>query len=66
MPCKEKDNPNIVTILETYTSGEAYRKHIASEHFQHYKQGTLNMVKDLKLIDQTLVNEHNVVKNYIE
>lgn len=63
---QEKDNPNIVTILETYTSGEAYRKHIASEHFQHYKQGTLNMVKDLKLIDQTVVNEHNVVKNYIE
>ncbi len=63
---QEKDNPCIVTILETYASGEAYRKHIASEHFRHYKQGTLKMVKDLKLIDQTVVNEHNVVKNYIE
>ncbi len=63
---QEKDNPCIITILETYASQEAYKKHIASEHFQHYKQGTLKMVKDLKLIDQTAVNERNVIKNYIE
>ena len=63
---REKDNPCIITILETYASGEAYSKHIASKHFRHYKQGTLKMVKDLKLIDQTVVNERNVLKNYIE
>ncbi len=63
---QEKDNPNVVTILETYVSQESYRRHVASEHFQHYKQGTLKMVKDLKLIDQTMVNEHNVIKNYIK
>ena len=63
---QEKDNPCHITILETYASQEAYRKHIASEHFQHYKQGTLKMVKDLKLIDQTAVNERNVIKNYID
>ena len=63
---QERDNPCIVTILETYASQEAYKKHIASEHFQHYKQGTLKMVKDLKLIDQTAVNERNVIKNYIK
>ncbi len=62
---QEKDNPCIITILETYSSQEAYRKHIASEHFLHYKQGTLKMVKDLKLIDQTAVNDRNVIKNYI-
>ena len=63
---QEKDNPCHITILETYASQEAYRKHIASDHFQHYKQGTLKMVKDLKLIDQTAVNERNVIKNYID
>ena len=62
---QEKDNPCHITILETYSSQEAYKKHIASEHFQHYKQGTLKMVKDLKLIDQTAVNERNIIKNYI-
>lgn len=62
---QEKDNPNIVTILETYASEEAYRKHIASAHFQRYKQGTLKMVKKLKLLDQNIVNERNTIKNYI-
>lgn len=38
---QEKDNPCNITILETYASQEAYRKHIASAHFQKYKQGTL-------------------------
>ena len=63
---QEKDNPCHITILETYSSQEAYRKHIASDHFRHYKQGTLKMVKDLKLIDQTAVNERSVIKNYID
>ncbi len=63
---QEKDNPNVVTILETYASQEAYHKHIASPHFQHYKQGTLKMVKNLKLVDQNAVNERNVVNNYIK
>ncbi len=63
---QEKDNPNVVTILETYSSQAAYNQHIASSHFQHYKQGTLKMVKDLKLVDQTVVNEHNVIKNFIK
>ncbi len=40
----EKENPCIITILETYSSQEAYRKHIASAHFQKYKHGTLYMV----------------------
>ena len=46
----EKENPCKVTILETYASREAYEKHIASEHFQKYKQGTLHMVKSLVLL----------------
>ena len=62
----EKDNPRIITILETYESKEAYEKHIASEHFQKYKQGTLHMVKNLELIDQTPLNPANKIVNFIE
>lgn len=62
----EKENPNIITILETYASQEAYKSHIASAHFQKYKQGTLHMVKDLKLLDQTEINPSNHVINFIK
>ena len=62
----EKENPCIITILETYASGEAYRKHIASAHFQKYKQGTLKMVKSLLLSDQTPLNTANEIKNFIK
>ena len=62
----EKENPCIITILETYASGEAYRKHIASAHFQKYKQGTLKMVKSLLLSDQVPLNTANEIKNIIK
>ena len=63
----EKDKPCVVTILETYASGEAYRKHIASAHFQKYKQGTLKMVKSLQLSDQTPpLNAANEINNFIK
>lgn len=61
----EKGNPCIITILETYASQEAYKAHIASPHFQKYKQGTLHMVKDLKLIDQKPLNPNNHLDNFI-
>lgn len=63
---QEKDNPCIITILETYASQEAYRSHIASDHFRKYKQGTLHMVKNLQLLDQTELNPSNKVVNYIK
>ena len=31
------------------TADEAYQQHLKTPHFQKYKQGTLHMVKDLKL-----------------
>ena len=37
------------SILEIYASEEAYQQHLKTPHFQKYKQGTLHMVKDLKL-----------------
>lgn len=62
---QEKDNPCIITILETYVSQEAYRNHIASTHFQKYKQGTLHMVRNLQLIDQTEINPASRIVNYL-
>ena len=62
----EKENPCMVTILETYASREAYEKHIASEHFQKYKQGTLHMVKTLVLSDQTPLDPANRINNFIQ
>lgn len=49
----EKDNSAKVTILEIYADEAAYQSHIKTPHFQKYKQGTLDMVKDLELIDTT-------------
>ena len=48
-PMQSDDAPNRIRILEIYASEEAYQKHLRTEHFQRYKQGTLHMVKDLKL-----------------
>lgn len=62
----EKENPCMITILETYASQESYEKHIASEHFQTYKQGTLHMVKSLVLADQTPINPANRINNFIQ
>ena len=63
---QDKENPCLVTILETYVSQAAYQSHVASAHFQKYKQGTLHMVKSLQLCDQTPLNPANKIDNYIE
>lgn len=63
---QEKENPCLITILETYASQEAYRSHIASAHFRKYKQGTLHMVKNLVLSDQIVLNPTNMIINYME
>ena len=62
----DKENPCLITILETYVSQEAYKQHIASAHFQKYKQGTLHMVKSLQLCDQNPLNPANKLNNFME
>ena len=61
----DKENPCNITILETYASQEAYKNHIASEHFQKYKRGTIHMVDSLLLDDVTPLNPMNVLHNVI-
>ena len=63
---QELDAPCRITILETYASQEAYKSHIASAHFQKYKQGTLHMVKSLLLSDQKPLNAANRINNFIQ
>lgn len=62
----EKENPCHITILETYASQEAYKQHVASAHFQKYKQGTLHMVKALVLSDQKPLNPASRIENYLQ
>ncbi|MDE7409667.1 MAG: antibiotic biosynthesis monooxygenase [Muribaculaceae bacterium] len=62
----DKENPCSITILETYASQEAYKSHIASEHFLKYKQGTLHMVDSLLLDDVTPLNPKNIITNTIK
>src|SRR5699024_5786008 len=45
-----------IRILEIYANRDAYKHHIATEHFKAYKQGTLHMVKSLDLVDMTSMN----------
>ena len=61
----DKEKPCNITILETYASQEAYKSHIASEHFQKYKQSTLHMVDSLMLDDVTPLNPNNIITNTI-
>lgn len=49
----EKEQPNKITILEIYADQAAYENHLQTPHFQKYKQGTLDMVQELELIDGT-------------
>ncbi len=48
-PMQSVEDSCHIRILEIYASEEAYQQHLKTDHFQKYKQGTLHMVKDLKL-----------------
>jgi quercetin dioxygenase-like cupin family protein/quinol monooxygenase YgiN len=48
-PMQSAEDSTKIRILEIYASEEAYQQHLKTEHFLKYKQGTLHMVKDLKL-----------------
>jgi quinol monooxygenase YgiN len=48
-PMQSAEDSKQIRILEIYASEEAYQAHLKTDHFQKYKQGTLHMVKSLKL-----------------
>jgi quinol monooxygenase YgiN len=50
-PMQVKEQQNTIRIVEIYRDQEAYQSHLQTPHFLDYKQGTLHMVKLLKLVD---------------
>ena len=48
-PMQSAEDSTQIRILEIYASEKAYQSHIRTKHFQKYKQGTMHMVKSLKL-----------------
>lgn len=64
-PTVSKEDSCKVTILEIYSSQDAYKSHISSPHFQKYKQGTLHMVKSLQLLDQNPLSPNMYINSGI-
>ncbi|MNQ12573.1 Carboxymuconolactone decarboxylase family protein [compost metagenome] len=55
-PMSQKENPVQIRIIEIYANQKAYKSHLQTPHFQHYKTTTLKMVKSLKLVDMTVLD----------
>jgi quinol monooxygenase YgiN len=49
----EKDRPNHVRVFEIYKDVAAYKSHLESAHFKHYKTTTEKMVRSLVLVQAT-------------
>lgn len=55
-PMYEEDNPTAIRILEIYANEEAYKSHLQTPHFLHYKTATSDMVKSLRLVDMKAID----------
>lgn len=55
-PMHQKGSPNQIRIVEIYANQAAYKSHLQTPHFQHYKTTTLKMVKSLKLVDMNAID----------
>jgi quinol monooxygenase YgiN len=55
-PMYEMENPTHIRILEIYRNKDAYKQHLQSPHFKHYKTTTLHMVKSLRLVDMNAID----------
>ena len=63
-PNQMKSDSTQFRILEIYASQEACQHHIRTAHFQKYKQGTLHMVKSLKLQDLSPLDRETMSKMF--
>jgi 4-carboxymuconolactone decarboxylase len=59
-PMFQKENPLQIRIIEIYANQKAYKSHLQTPHFQHYKTRTLKMVKSLKLVDMTALDPNTM------
>ena len=55
-PMFQKENPTRIRLLEIYADQDAYKAHLQTPHFKHYKTTTLNMVRSLELIDMEAID----------
>ena len=55
-PMTEAENPSIIKIIEIYANEAAYKNHLETPHFKHYKTATLPMTKSLKLLDMNAID----------
>lgn len=55
-PMYQKENPSQIRILEIYANQAAYKSHLQTPHFLHYKTTTQKMVKSLKLVDMDAID----------
>ncbi|WP_201747775.1 putative quinol monooxygenase [Dyadobacter flavalbus] len=60
-PMSLKEQPNQIRIVEIYADSAAYRSHLKTPHFQHYKTSTLKMVKSLKLVDMNALDRETML-----
>lgn len=59
-PMVQNQDPTQVRIIEIYADDAAYRSHLKTPHFLYYKTETLNMVKDLKLVDMDIMDQETM------
>ncbi|PVH25304.1 putative quinol monooxygenase [Sphingobacterium corticibacter] len=59
-PMFEKENPTLIKILEIYANEEAYKAHLKTPHFQHYKTETEKMVISLNLLDMDAMDKETM------
>lgn len=53
----ERERPNWFTLIEVYRSREDYQAHLQAPHFLKYKNGTIDMVKSLELLDAKFIGQ---------
>lgn len=61
-PMFQQKKPTEVRIIEIYANKAAYQSHLQTPHFQHYKTTTLKMVKALKLVDMSSLDNETMLE----
>lgn len=56
-PMAEQAEPTRIRLLEIYANREAYEAHLQSPHFREYKASTLPMIKSLRLVEMSALDE---------
>ena len=65
-PMFQKEQPNQIRLLEIYANRDAYESHLKTPHFLEYKNSTLHMVKELRLIDMTAIDPESISQVFLK